>query len=327
MIARLMFVLTVILTAACGRSDSSGTGAPAGPTIGRQPTTVRVGVAGNAPAQVVAGTTLQLWAVAEYSDRTSADITNLATWQTWNEALATVQPGGVLKAVAPGMVKVTATYLDRPATLEAEVQAPSCAQATLAPPSLTFDPRGRYSCFVDSQCGYTLVITALDSCTLTAQSDVSWLNFAPGETASAPTSGPRSAREPLTYFLKPNNYPSPRTGRVTVTIDGGPTLVHTVTQERPLCSIVLNPETAFFPSGGGSGSVEVTATPADCEWTARAPGDLTLTGSTSGNGTGTVTYTAHPNPFTTTTNRPQIIIEGPNPTDPRATHRVTVARP
>ncbi|HEY0545011.1 MAG TPA: BACON domain-containing carbohydrate-binding protein [Pyrinomonadaceae bacterium] len=60
------------------------------------------------------------------------------------------------------------------------------------------------------------------------------------------------------------------------------------------CPMTVSPNSSIIPTGGGSGSVNVVASP-DCQWTAVSRVDwITVTGGASGTGNGTVTYTVTP---------------------------------
>lgn len=83
---------------ACGKSDTA-TG----------PSRTVAGVTITGAATVVEGATAQLTATAQYSDQTSTDVTNQATWASSNPAIATVSTTGLLTGRATGTVDVTAT--------------------------------------------------------------------------------------------------------------------------------------------------------------------------------------------------------------------------
>ena len=83
------------LTIACSNSSTS-------------PSTVSsVTVSGAAPT---VGSAVQFTATASLSDGTTQDVTSLATWQSSDSSEATVSSTGVVTAIAPGSVSVTATY-------------------------------------------------------------------------------------------------------------------------------------------------------------------------------------------------------------------------
>lgn len=74
------------------------------------PSTVSsLSVTGTAPS-VSASPTSQFKATATMSDGTTQDVTSLAVWSSSNTADATVSAAGVVTALAPGSVNVSATY-------------------------------------------------------------------------------------------------------------------------------------------------------------------------------------------------------------------------
>ncbi len=84
-----------------------------------------------------------------------------------------------------------------------------------------------------------------------------------------------------------------RTGKVTI---GGNTF--TITQDGEPCSLALSASSSSFPNEGGTGQFTVTATPADCQWTATGSATsswVAITSVKSGTGTGGVDYTVAAN--------------------------------
>ncbi len=80
-----------------------------------------------------------------------------------------------------------------------------------------------------------------------------------------------------------------RTGTVTI---GGNTF--TITQDGEPCSLALSAPSSSFPNEGGTGQFTVTATPADCAWTATGSATspwISITSGGSGPGAGSVDYT------------------------------------
>ncbi len=62
------------------------------------------------------------------------------------------------------------------------------------------------------------------------------------------------------------------------------------------CSFGIMPNTAAYQYNGGSGSINLTATNANCAWTATSSVNWITVHNASGNGNGTVTYTVTANP-------------------------------
>ncbi|HEV2884758.1 MAG TPA: M36 family metallopeptidase [Pyrinomonadaceae bacterium] len=76
------------------------------------------------------------------------------------------------------------------------------------------------------------------------------------------------------------------------------------------CTYSINPTSASHPSGGGTGSVTVTA-PAGCAWTAVSNATfLTITSGSSGSGNGTVNYTVASNSGSTNSRNGTLTIAG-----------------
>src|SRR5689334_5765536 len=116
-------LVSCVLCAGCNFEKHESTILPAAsPT---RPTntvnSVLVGAAGDRPATLKPGDTLQLFAQAKYSDGTTSDVTNVASWQSSNPVIATVSNQGLLTAAAEGAVDISATYQALPGTLHTEV--------------------------------------------------------------------------------------------------------------------------------------------------------------------------------------------------------------
>ncbi|MGH9408879.1 MAG: Ig-like domain-containing protein [Vicinamibacterales bacterium] len=66
-----------------------------------------ISVTGSAPP---AGGQAQFAAVAIFNDDTTQDITQTATWQSSDTSIATVNPTGLVTALAPGVATIKATF-------------------------------------------------------------------------------------------------------------------------------------------------------------------------------------------------------------------------
>lgn len=62
------------------------------------------------PVSVPVGSSIQLSAIAKYSDGSTKDITDTATWLSRNTNIATVQ-AGLVRGVAPGVTDVGVNYI------------------------------------------------------------------------------------------------------------------------------------------------------------------------------------------------------------------------
>jgi hypothetical protein len=268
-------VLSVLFTAACGSGSKS---APSGPS----PTgisEIRLGVAGNGPTTIEPGKTAQLFAQAVMSDGTTQDVTNTATWQTSNPAVATVSPAGLLTTYTEGEVTITATMV-RAGSLVLQVK--KVCLYTLSPASLDTDAFGRT---------VKVTVTAtLASCRWTVRSGVSWVKLA----GTAEGTGTGS----FEYDLRGNSTPEARSTDLVVSGDGG-TALHHIAQARPsACSYVVVPEEVAVGLGGGSGSFRVDTTPDDCRWTAISSGNVYASNASAYSptqGDFVVKYTAYAN--------------------------------
>ena len=238
-------------------------------------TEVRVGAAGNASTTVAPGDKLQLFAQAVSSDGTISDVTNVALWQSSNPVVATVSPSGLLTAAIEGELEVSASYSSKSGSLRAAVQKPGCA-VTLTPESVVFGALATG--------GTVTVTTTLSTCRWKASSDASWLSF-----QFDPN---RSGNGSFTYFIPGNNNTSPRDANIVVTVEGGPTRLHRIHQERPVgCVYKVTPEKLSFGAAGGTGSFEVTTIPGDCQWKITETwSDIQLTTPATGTGAATVSY-------------------------------------
>jgi hypothetical protein len=129
--------------------------------------------------------------------------------------------------------------------------------------------------------GTVTLTTSLAGCPWGASSNVGWI------TVSASGNGNAT----INYTVAANSSTSSRTGLITI---GGQTL--TVTQAGTSCTYSLSSTSASFPTAGGSGTVNVTAT-AGCSWSATSNAAW-LTSSSSGAGNGAVNYAVAANSST-----------------------------
>ncbi len=319
MAAKRAFTLLLLLSAI--RCSGSTTSAPAPVT----PSPIQVGVAGDALPALAPGQTLQLWAVVSQSDGTTIDVTNLADWQSSSVAVAMVTPGGLVTGVAEGAATLTARFKSGAGQIRAEVRMPGCEASTLSPVSRVFGAFGKPSCqSTNEEYGERIVVTTpVSDCRWTVRTDVPWLAVS-GCASYPPYIGTRQ----FFYLVQPNNYPDARVGHVIMSLEKGPEIIHTVTQESPFsCSYVLVPESVDFPKGGATGSFEVVTTPRDCRWTASVASGgnfLTISRGSSGTGAGRVSYIVTAN----TSDRARaldIIVRGLSGANPPAHHTIQLA--
>ena len=316
-------VRSVLLSAAAAclvlAAGCSGSQAPTAASRAADPTfaTVTVGVDGNAAPSLAPGAHLQLWAIANYADQSSADVTNTATWQSSTPSIATVSRDGVLTATSEGAVDISAVVGRVSGALHVTIERPGCNASTLSPSVVAVNA---------FEHAVSLTVTTPQSdCRWTASSDADWIRFGANRTTYDPG---QSGSGSLFYNVLANTHPDARTAHVTIAFTSGGELVHSVAQEHPLsCSYVVTPDDARFRAAGGAGSFDVTATPADCRWTATAFYDfygIALTSGGAGVGSGRVTYIVRPTPGAYE-KEGSIVIAGLSGANPAATHKIHIA--
>jgi Bacterial Ig-like domain (group 2) len=298
-------VALVLVAGGCGSTPST----PASPT---GTTSVAVGVSGNAPANLAPGETRQLFATATRRDGTTSDVTNLATWQSSNPAIATVSPSGVLAAAAEGSIDVFATYENVRGSLHADIKRLVC-EVSVSPPAAA------YGAFGGS--GTVDVKVSSQSCRWTARSDSSWFPFTfdPGKAGDGS----------FTYALAPNSSPERRAANIIVESATGNQALHGIEEDKPIsCSYVTQPAELTFSAAGGSGLFNVVATPNSCRWnainTASSLGVFISSGF-SGTGNSVVRYTVQANTRSTDTDG-FIEIAGLSGQNPNGRHRVVMLK-
>jgi len=274
-IRRVAAPLLLFLAGACG--SSAPPAAPTTPTV--SVVSIQVGVPGNGSAALTPGETRQLFALATQSDGTTADVTNVATWQSSNPNLATVSPAGVVTAAAQGALDVTATYKSVKGSLRVDIS-PPCS-VTVSPASAAFNAFGGS--------GTVTVTASAATCGWTARTDAAWFPFG---TPSGTGSGS------FTYTVPANSTTAPRAATITVTASNGASATQTISEDKPLgCSYVTVPEELTFSAGGGHGEFTVIATPADCQWNTingLAAYGVWIASGFSGRGTQLVQYNVPP---------------------------------
>lgn len=110
----LTVLLAVSVVAACGKKNKN----PLSPS---DPTLQSVEIVGK--QDFVVGETLQLQAIARFSDGTQQQVTTQATWANFNSGAISVSPTGLLQALKVGKCGVVATYQGRSGTLSVIVRA------------------------------------------------------------------------------------------------------------------------------------------------------------------------------------------------------------
>src|SRR4051794_24312171 len=108
----ILVVLAVLVASGCS-SESSSPAAPSTPSIALRSLTV---VGGTSTVLVGRGSTMQLSAMARYSDGSSQDVTSRASWTSAHTTIATVS-GGLVTSVDKGEVTITASFEDAQGSL------------------------------------------------------------------------------------------------------------------------------------------------------------------------------------------------------------------
>jgi hypothetical protein len=147
--------------------------------------------------------------------------------------------------------------------------------------SFTLNPTGQS--FAAAGGAGSANVAAGAGCAWTAASNDSWITITGGSNGSG--------NGTVNYSVGANNTLNQRTGTMTI---AGQTF--TITQDpAPPCTFTLSATGQSFGSGGGAGSVNLTAG-AGCAWTAVSNESwITITSGSSGTGNGTVNYSVAAN--------------------------------
>ncbi len=130
--------------------------------------------------------------------------------------------------------------------------------------------------------GSISVTSSKSTCNWTASEGVGWISITSGSSGSG--------NGTVTYSVSNNTSSNSRSATITVAGKS-----HTVTQAGIQCTYSISPTSRSFPSGGGTGTVSVTA-PSGCSWAASEGVKwISITSGSSGSGNGTVTYSVSAN--------------------------------
>jgi len=153
------------------------------------------------------------------------------------------------------------------------VQTAACVIEELGPDPGTFGPGGGMDEFT--------VTTSTPECAWTVESDADWLVLSPTEGVGT---GSVMFTVPV-YSGSTDRTATVTVGDKSITID-----------QSAFCSVVdIDPLEQTFEPVGGSGSIAVTTSTTNCEWTATTEADWVTIGEASGTGNGTVEYTVAEN--------------------------------
>lgn len=226
---------------------------------------------------LIAGRTGELHAMASYSDGTTVEVTNYATWVS-DDSAASVNAGGVVRGNSKGNATVTASYLDQTAVATITVtDAELVAIAVFADQTST-------------PVGETLTLTAeasySDGSTLPATNDVKWTSD-DLDVAAVAANGVVTGKSP---------------GPVTVSaeLEGFSGDIDLEIIDAVLTGVTLSPESVGLPKGT-TASVTASAEYSDGTshpvgagglWSSDAPGVATVSGGeVRGVNTGKATVT------------------------------------
>jgi uncharacterized protein (TIGR03437 family) len=134
--------------------------------------------------------------------------------------------------------------------------------------------------FTNASSDSIVTVTASNSaCPWTARSNSSWITISFGQSGTGNGS--------VGFTVTPNNTNVQRTGSLTIA-----NITFNVTQAAAPCTYTLAPSTVTVPTGGGSGTINVTSI---CSWTAVSNNADWLTASGSGSASGVAQYVAAAN--------------------------------
>ena len=258
---RVWWIAAIVMTSVvCGSNSSTPPTTPSAPTV------TQVAVAGTAPN---VGLTAQFAATATLSSGSTQNVTSLATWQSSNTAVATVNSAGVVTGVSPGDVDITATYQS----------VAGRARVTIA--VRTFTLTGNIT---DGTSGgilpnINIAITSGPHTGASTKSDATGAYTLPGLEAGTIT----VTASAVSYFSQDK--------AVTLTADSRLDFVMVRT---PDCALTLSVVSQNVTAAGGTFSVSVTS-PVACSWTASTSTPWITLGATSGNTPATISWTAAAN--------------------------------
>ena len=130
--------------------------------------------------------------------------------------------------------------------------------------------------------GPTVSVSAMNGCTWTATSNVSWLTI---------TSGAVGNGNGSVTFSVASNPSNARSGSLTIA-------GHTLSVQQAACAYAFTPTTYAASPGGGAGPTVTVSSENGCTWTAASNDSwISITSGTSGIGNGSVAFSVALNPF------------------------------
>jgi hypothetical protein len=237
---------------------------------------ITVGTAGSTTATVISvsvtgaalgpGLNSQFGATATLSDRTSRNVTSLASWKSSDPSVAAVV-GGLVLGVAAGQADISATYQGVTGTTHVVVQ---CAIATF-PTVLSIAASGETA---------TLTVSAGTGCSWSARSNDSFVTV---------TSGASASGGGIIRISVAANPGVARSGSLTIA-GNQVTINQAGVQAPPDCGASVLPASAGYSAELELGTLTVTVSPG-CQWTASTSSAfISLFDSRSRTGSGSLVY-------------------------------------
>ena len=256
-------LLSIIALGACNKSNPAAPSAPA-----TTASTSYVFLTGTAP---MSGASSQFTATAVGPDGVQTNVTSQATWNSSNQSVVAVTPGGMVRGVTVGSADLSATYNGVTGSTPLIVSAMTCA-FSLDPTVASIPGSGGSITISVNVQGPTCQWSAQTSGFLRIEGSASGIGSGSIVVAADPNTG------------------ASRVG--TVSVAGASA---TVSQGRTNCVATVSPQTQNVSDLGGTFYVNVTA-PGACDWTIDSSTPfVTVNGPASRSGTQQVAYQVAPN--------------------------------
>ena len=140
--------------------------------------------------------------------------------------------------------------------------------------------------FPDAGGNGSATITTDSACAWTASSNANWI------TITNPVSGSVTGSGSVTFAVAANTGPA-RTGTLSI---AGQTITLSQAAATGACSYTIAPPSQSMPDTGGTGSIAVTATGSNCQWTATSNAAwISITAGGTGSGNQSVAYSVAAN--------------------------------
>jgi len=256
-------LLSIIALGACNKSNPAAPSAPA-----TTASTSYVFLTGTAP---MSGASSQFTATAVGPDGVQTNVTSQATWNSSNQSVVAVTPGGMVRGVTVGSADLSATYNGVTGSTPLIVSAMTCA-FSLDPTAASIPGSGGSITISVNVQGPTCQWSAQTSGFLRIEGSASGIGSGSIVVAADPNTG------------------GSRVG--TISVAGA---AATISQGRTNCVITVSPQTQNVTELGGTFFVNVTA-PGGCDWTVNTSATfVSIVGPQSRSGTAQMSYQVAPN--------------------------------